>query len=227
MGYVWYIFLIGMAMAYFEVFYAWARVQMKSVFGNFLKEVFVRLGVMILLVLLYLDILSVDTFLKALVGLYLVRTVIMKIYAYTLKMPKLQFNFPKNTKAILNYSTLIILGGSIAVVLLEVDKFMINQYIPIENVAYYTVAGFIAMVIAVPSRAMHQITYPLDCGIIEQKRLCRFKTTLSKKLPDPVYYIRIVLYPDCFKSERPICLDTGNLSWGFYYCLLNRFGKGF
>src|SRR5690606_6113955 len=29
-GYVWHIFIIGVAMAYFEVFYAWSKVQMKS-----------------------------------------------------------------------------------------------------------------------------------------------------------------------------------------------------
>ena len=29
--YVWHIFLVGMAMSYFEVFYAWARIQMKSI----------------------------------------------------------------------------------------------------------------------------------------------------------------------------------------------------
>ena len=52
-GYVWYIFLIGMSMAYFEVFYSWSKVHMKTVFGNFMKEVFTRLGITLLLVLVY------------------------------------------------------------------------------------------------------------------------------------------------------------------------------
>ena len=33
-GYVWVIFLVAFATSYFEVFYSWARVQLKSVFGN-------------------------------------------------------------------------------------------------------------------------------------------------------------------------------------------------
>lgn len=164
--YVWYIFLIGFAMAYFEVFYAWAKVQMKSVFGNFMKEVFNRVGVMILLILVYFDSITVDFFLKALVGLYLLRTLIMKIYAYGLKRPRLDFGFPSNTRAILSYSTLIILGGSAAVIILEIDKVMINQYKLIENVAYYGVAIYIATTIIVPSRAMHQITYPLTAELL-------------------------------------------------------------
>ena len=178
--YVWYIFIIAMAMAYFEIFYAWSKVQMKSVFGNFMKEVFVRVGVSVLLLLVYYNVISVPVFLKALVGLYVVRMLVMKLYAYRLKMIRLQFRFPKMTGDILTYSALIILGGSTAVVLLEIDRFMINQFIQIENVAYYTVAIFIASVIAVPSRAMHQITYPLTAELLNKKDFVALKKLYQK-----------------------------------------------
>ncbi|NNK74620.1 MAG: lipopolysaccharide biosynthesis protein [Maribacter sp.] len=178
--YVWHIFLIGMAMAYFEVFYAWSRVQMKSVFGNFMKEVFNRVGVMLLLFLVYFDVITVDFFLKALVALYLLRTLIIKFYAYHLKMPKLRFSFPANIRAVLSYSILIILGGSAAVIILEIDKVMINQYVQIENVAYYGVAIYIATTIIVPSRAMHQITYPLTAEILNNKDRPALKSLYQK-----------------------------------------------
>ncbi|MEO9892875.1 oligosaccharide flippase family protein [Aurantibacter sp.] len=178
--YVWHIFFIGLSMAYFEVFYAWARVQLKSIFGNFMKEVFVRLGVTILLFSVYFKIISVDVFMNALVGLYLLRTLIMKVHAYLLKKPKLDFNFPTNTREIVIYSALIILGGSAAVILLEIDKFMINQYIEIENVAYYAVAVHIATVIIAPSRAMHQITYPMTAELLNDNNLVGLKALYQK-----------------------------------------------
>ena len=178
--YVWYIFLIGFSLAYFEIFYAWARVHMKSVFGNFMKEIFTRVGTMILLVLVYLEILTVDVFLKAMVAMNLLRVVVMKFYAYRLRMPKLNFNWPENTTEILKYSALIVLGGSAAVVLLEIDKVMLNQYIPIENVAYYGIATYIAMVIIVPSRSMHQITYPLTAELINAGNMTGLKTLYQK-----------------------------------------------
>ena len=34
--------------------------------------------------------------------------------------------------------------------------------------AYYSVAGFIAMTVAVPSRSMHQITYPLTAELLNK-----------------------------------------------------------
>ena len=48
-SYVWVIFLVAFATSYFEVFYSWARVQLKSVFGNFLKEIFPRIYILVLL----------------------------------------------------------------------------------------------------------------------------------------------------------------------------------
>ncbi|MBT8204895.1 MAG: oligosaccharide flippase family protein [Eudoraea sp.] len=178
--YVWHIFLIGLAMAYFEVFYAWSKVHMKSVFGNFMKEVFVRVGVSVLLLLLYADLITVSFFLYALVGLYLLRTIIMKLVAYSLEFPGFSIKRSVVTREIFTYSFLIILGGSTAIILLEIDRFMINQFIEINNVAYYTVAIFIATVVAVPSRAMHQITYPLTAEIMNQNDGVRLKGLYQK-----------------------------------------------
>ncbi len=165
-NYLWYIFLVGLALAYFEVYYSWSKAQLKSVFGNFMKEVFARMGVSLLLGLLYFQSITLDVFFKALVGLYLFRTVLMQLYAYSVHKRKLDFKFPKDTKNILTYSFLIILGGSAAVLLLEIDKFMINQLTALENVAFYGVGVYIATVIIVPSRAMHQITYPLTAELL-------------------------------------------------------------
>ncbi|WP_027075564.1 lipopolysaccharide biosynthesis protein [Maribacter antarcticus] len=178
--YVWHIFLAGMAMAYFEVFYAWARIRMKSVFGNFLKEVFCRLGQSVLLVLLYFDYIGIEDFINALIGFYLLRMLIMKLYAYTLRMPKVQFSFPDNWWDIVKYSALIILGGSTAIVLMEVDKVMLNNFLELKNIAYYSVAGFIASTIAVPSRAMHQITYPMTAEYLNRNDTVSLKQLYQK-----------------------------------------------
>lgn len=178
--YVWHIFLIGMAMAYFEVFYAWAKIRMRSIFGNFMKEVFCRIAQTVLLIFLWLQWIDIEFFIISLVAFYLVRAVIMKVYAYRLRMPKLNFDFPSNWKNIITYSALIILGGSTAIVLMEIDKVMLNNFLKLEYVAYYAVAGFIASTIVVPSRAMHQITYPLTATYINTKNYHALKKLYQK-----------------------------------------------
>lgn len=169
--YVWLIYIAAIAYSYFEVFYAWTKVHLNSVFGNFMKEVFHRVGVTLLLVALYYKWLSVDQFVYGVVGVYLLRMVLMKLYAYYIRKPIFKFSRLSNLSEILKYSSLIIVAGSIATIILEIDKFMIGHYIEIEKVAYYAVAIYIALVISVPARSMYQITNPLTAQLLNENKL--------------------------------------------------------
>lgn len=178
--YVWLIYISAIAFAYFEVFYAWAKVQMQTVFGNFMKEVFHRIGTMVLLFLLHFNVISADQLIIWIVAVYLLRTVLMMLYAFSIKRPVLQFSKIKNLSSILKYTSLIIIAGSVANVILEIDKFMIGQYNLIENVAYYGVAIYIAAVIGVPSRSMHQITNPLTAKYLNENNKIDLKKLYQK-----------------------------------------------
>lgn len=171
-NYTWYIFILAIAMAYFEIFFAWTKVQMQTVFGNIMKEVFHRVAIMILLFAVYLNWLSIDEFIIGLVGVYVLRMLIMKLYAYTVRFPKLVFQLPNNLSSIFKYALLMIIAGSVAMLILDIDKFMIGILIEdIEQVAYYSVAIFIVTVIAVPQRAMHQIIMPLTAKYLNDNDL--------------------------------------------------------
>lgn len=173
--YLEYIFITALSMAYFEVFYAWVKVQMQTVFGNFLKEVFHRTGAMILLFFVFLEIISVGQFVFGLVGVYILRAFIMMVYAFYKRRPNLRFGKIEGLDKILKYSLLIILAGSVATLILDVDKVMLNNYVDIEKIAYYSVAVFIATVIAVPQRAMHQILLPLTAQYLNNKNKTELK----------------------------------------------------
>ena len=166
----WLIPVIGLLMAYFEVFYAWAKVHMKSVTGNFISEVLVRFVIMLLLVAVHFDYISKETFIYCLVLAYLAQMVAMKIYAISIKMPVLRFVIPKNVKEIIHYSLFIIVSGGVAVMLVDFDKVMIAKYIPVSENALYSVAIFFATVIAVPSRAMTQIIAPITAKLMVENK---------------------------------------------------------
>ena len=167
--YLWHTIIVAIALAYFEVFFAWTKVQMQTVFGNFMKEVFHRVGTMILLFCLYFKVVDVEQFMIGLVVIYVLRMLVMKLYAFSIKFPVITFKRVVNLSAILKYSFLIIIAGSIATILLDIDKVMLGHYISIEQIAYYNVAIFIAAVIAVPQRSMHQILLPLSAKYLNEK----------------------------------------------------------
>ncbi|WP_264523414.1 MULTISPECIES: oligosaccharide flippase family protein [unclassified Flavobacterium] len=169
-SYIWLIPFIGLCMAYFEIFYAWLRVNMHSVFGNFVKEVGLRLFSLFLLIGVYYNWLSVEGFVYATAILYFLAFLITMLYAFSIQKPTFQFTIPANTKDILVYTFYIILSGSVANLLLDGDKMILNQYMQIENIAFYSVATYIALVISVPSRAMHQIVYPITAKLMHDNK---------------------------------------------------------
>ncbi|MGM0635961.1 MAG: lipopolysaccharide biosynthesis protein [Bacteroidota bacterium] len=174
-SYAWLIFIIALVSAYFEVFFAWARVFLKSTFGNVVKEIYHRVGVSVLLLLLYFQIISLDFFIYALVAVYFSRMLIMMIYAFKIHLPTFQFQFPSNKKALIRYAGLIFIAGTVAVALFDLDKVMIEHFMPIENVSIYGIAIYIATVIHVPSKAMHQITSPITAQYLNENNTVKLK----------------------------------------------------
>lgn len=162
--FVWSIAIIAVFQAYFEIFYAWTKVHMKTIGGNFLKEVFYRFGATVMLILLALDWITQIQFIYSLVLIYALRALIMKMVAFKTYTPQWQLGKIKATKDLVNYSLLMIVAGSVGTALLDLDKFMINDYLIIDNISWYNVAVFIATVIAVPARGMAQIMHPLTAG---------------------------------------------------------------
>ena len=164
--YTFVIYLVAVATAYFEVFYAWSKVQFRSVFGNFIKEMYNRLVVMILLFSVYFKFITEKEFIYYLTSAYFLRLLIMMLYAFKLYLPKFSFSLPENYKEIFRYSLYIILAGSAGAILLDIDKVMIPAKEEIALAAYYTVAVFIGSAIEAPGRAMLQILQPLTSRAI-------------------------------------------------------------
>ncbi len=170
-SYTYLIFLVAIFMGYFEVFYAFSKVQFQSVIGNFIKEIFSRICTTFLLIAVYLQWITDVQFIYAIVIVYGIRMLIMMVYAFSLYRPQLIFKIPANIKEIISYSFYIILAGSASSILLDIDKFMIPQLQKIAEVAYYSVGIYIASVVAIPSRAMQQIINPITAKELNNNNL--------------------------------------------------------
>lgn len=155
------IYVVAVCCAYFEVFYAWSKVHLKTVVGNFLKEFYNRAAVLISLLAVSFGLITKTEFAFVLTGFYIIRTLIMMVYAFKVYFPKYTVSLPKNYKEILAYSVFIIFAGSAGAVILDIDKVMVTGKEAFSAAAYYTVAVFIGSFIEAPSRALSQILQPL------------------------------------------------------------------
>lgn len=179
-NYVWTIFWTSVVMAYFEVFYAWARVQLKTIEGNFLKEVFPRLANFVLLWFVYFQFIDFEGFIICLWGIYFIRMLLMCIISFRIKKPNWAWGLPKNYRETLTYSLFLLIAGSVSTLLIEIDKFMLNFYLPLSQIAIYTVAVFVATTISVPYRSMYQLVSPMVAKLISQNNQTELYTIYQK-----------------------------------------------
>ena len=174
------ILAIAISTAYFEVFFSWLRVHLKTVFGNFLKEVYPRVLVFLLLMAYILEWIDLDGFINFLIIGYYLRLLCVMCYSFFIYIPSFNFHLPSNWTSLLRYSALIFLSGAAASFILDIDKSMIFAITKDENVAFYAVALYIAAVIEAPGRAMFQITSPMVAQALNSNDLNRLEELLKK-----------------------------------------------
>ena len=92
--YIWLIPFIGLCMAYFEIFYAWARVHMHSVFGNFIKEVGLRSFSLLALVGVYFKWITVIEFVYVTAGIYFLAFLLLCLMLFTSRNQFFNLVFP-------------------------------------------------------------------------------------------------------------------------------------
>ncbi|CAA0198095.1 lipopolysaccharide biosynthesis protein [Tenacibaculum maritimum] len=170
-NYTHYIYFIAVCCAYFEFFYGWAKVHLQTVFGNLLKELWNRITITLLLVVVGFKMISPSEFIYALTAAYALRTLIMMGYAFSIYLPRFSTKLPDNYLEIIKYLPYIVIAGSAGALLLDIDKVMIPGKESIHKAAYYTVAVFIGSFIEAPGRAMMQILQPLTSISLNQEKL--------------------------------------------------------
>lgn len=228
--YTYIIYLVALATGYFEIFYAWSKVQLKSVFGNLLKEVYPRFIVFVLLIGFSFDMFSKSSFIYLLTIGYFIRLLLMMCYAFYLRKPVFRWAAPSNFSEILRYTFYIILAGSAGTILLDIDKFMLPQHEAIAVTAYYSVAIYIGSVVEMPGRAMAQIVNPITALAINKNDWTKVsgmykQTSINLMLVAGLIFILINVNIRQLYSFMESTLETENYTLGIPVVLMISLSK--
>ena len=224
--YAYVILFIAISTSFFEVFYSWLRVKLKSVFGNFLKELYPRLLIAFLLIFYSIGLLNFESFVMFLIYGYYLRLFIVIVYSFYVNKPKLNLNFKNDFNEVFKYCLLIFLSGAASSIILDIDKSMLSSILTVENVAYYSVAVFIAAVIEIPGRAMFQILSPVVASAINKNQMKKLEDLLKKSstnlvLVASLFFLLINLNIDDFYNV----LNQDGYSIGIPIVIIVSFGK--
>ena len=224
--YAYVILFIAVSTSFFEVFYSWLRVKLKSVFGNFLKELYPRLLIAFLLISYSYGILNFENFVLFLIYGYYLRLLIVIIYSFYINRPRISFAFKSDFIEVFKYCLLIFLSGAASSIILDIDKSMLSSILTVENVAYYSVAVFIAAVIEIPGRAMFQILSPVVADAINKNHFKKLEGFLKKSstnlvLVASLFFLLINLNLNDFYKM----LNQDGYSIGIPIVIIVSFGK--
>jgi len=224
--YAYVILFIAISTSFFEIFYSWLRVKLKSVFGNFLKELYPRLLIALLLISYSIGLLSFESFILFLIYGYYLRLLIVIVYSFYVNKPKFNLNFKNDFNEIFKYCLLIFLSGAASSIILDIDKSMLSSILSVENVAYYSVAVFIAAVIEIPGRAMFQILSPVVASAINKNQMKKLEDLLKKSstnlvLVASLFFLLINLNINDFYNM----LNQDGYSVGIPIVIIVSFGK--
>ena len=136
--YAYLIIAVAFSTALFELFYNWLRIQLFSVFGNFLKEFFPRILIFTLLLVYSSGSLDLDGFIMALIIGYYIRLLLVVVYSLFKYTPKFSFSLPLQFKSMLRYSILIFMSGTAASLILDIDKSMISNILTAVSYTHLT-----------------------------------------------------------------------------------------
>lgn len=224
--YAYVILFIAVSTSFFEIFYSWLRVKLKSVFGNFLKELYPRLLIAFLLISYSYGILNFENFVLFLIYGYYLRLLIVIIYSFYINRPRISFAFKSDFIEVFKYCLLIFLSGAASSIILDIDKSMLSSILTVENVAYYSVAVFIAAVIEIPGRAMFQILSPVVADAINKNHFKKLEGLLKKSstnlvLVASLFFLLINLNLNDFYEM----LNQDGYSIGIPIVIIVSFGK--
>lgn len=217
--YIWMAWIFAVCMTFFDIGYAIAKSQLKTIFGNFLKEISVRLYTSITLILLYYNLISFKDFMILISIAYLLRTIVMLFYAIKqypigiedIKIEKLKKISLKIPREILAFLIPIAIRGIIFTVLIDIDKTMIERYLTVPWVARYQICAYIAVLIEVPSRALLQVLFPVTSRLMYKNN--KISKQKLQKLFDKSSYILSFLSGWIFLLIVANAQDFFNLPW--------------
>jgi len=161
-----YVFPLLASLVFFEVLLSIARSELKTVFPAVLRELLLRMMTLSLLLIHFFGYIDFSTFIILWLSAYAFNVLALSLYLVFKNLLNFSFGWPiipdKGLAAKMkNYGLVTLLTVSASIFVNRIDVLMLGYYLNLENVAFYTVAFFMASLLQIPARAILQIAKPL------------------------------------------------------------------
>ncbi len=163
--YIIYIIPLTFFWIYITICETYSSILQRIVFPKLIKEIAVRVLTILVIVLFFFGIISLDQFVFLFVSVYGIASILIIVYVNSINKISLKpnFGFLKNPlrKEMLIFMLYVITISIASNISSRIDVFILSQKLSLAGTGIFTIAFFIASFIEMPSRAIYQITTPL------------------------------------------------------------------
>ncbi len=149
-----------------------------------LNNLWLKIAVPAVAIFYYLGYTTFGQFLINLVLAYALNALFLIIYLFSLGVLDIRPNFKyfdkQLVKEIRNFSGYSLLGGMGQLLATRIDTYMVGLMIDMTNVGIYTIALFIATVVAIPLKSVFNITSPIVAVLMQENKLPEVATLYKK-----------------------------------------------
>lgn len=181
-----YVFIpLTVAMVYLLALEAYSRIHLRIVVPALIREVGLRLGNSVLVILFGLGIIDFDTMVSLTVVNYALAVVAMLVYLrfqgnlYT----SLDFGFIRHPafREMSRYGLWVIMGGASAALMPHIEKVLLPHFDGgLTNTAIFDIASRIALVISIPRNSIVMISAPIIAKAFQENDLGHIDTIYKK-----------------------------------------------
>jgi len=182
--YLLYVLPLTFVMTYFGIFEIYSTCFLRIVVPKIIREIFIRICNIIIIILFYFKILNLDQFIIYTIIVYGIGMIanlwyISKISKISFK-PDFTFLKKPLVRQILFYLLFIMIGGIGTNLVSKFDGFMISSSINLINTGIFTIALYITTIIEIPSRTMLMMSGPIIANAFKNNDMVSIKEIYQK-----------------------------------------------
>ena len=182
--YIIYIIPFVFVILFFNVFDNYYKFLYNITLGSFLKEVLQRIVILFGIILFYFSFISFTNFLVVYLIAFTIPLIVIVLSLIHQKEFSLkpQFGFVSKSlrKSMITMGVYGIISSFAGIVIINVDKMMIERLMGLDDVGIYTIAFFFGMLIVLPSRPLLKISSAYIAEAWRNKDLELIKTIYRK-----------------------------------------------
>lgn len=160
-----YLIPLSFFILFFELLNSYSRALYDTVYPSFLNEILLRILLICVLILYAFQYFGFEQFLIAFVTCYAIQFALLIIHLIKRNnfnlLPNFQLFNSKLVRQIGTFSMYSFLGGITTIIIGKIDIIMLSAMRDLESTAIYSIAFYVGSVIAIPSRAINKISFPV------------------------------------------------------------------